>query len=387
MVLAILASGEDTMSILTRPRPPRADDPSDAEALEALIEEARRRARRRRRGYAACALVAAAAALLVYFGFNHGGGATRGQVGGEQPSVGAQNAFARARGWITFRNGEEIIAVDPANPTDTVVLRRFDFWKAEDPIAWSSDGTKLLLRSELELEGAIHSPLPGLFILHADGSRTTVLPETESWGRGPPTWGSFSPDGTEIAFARNGSSRGPYIVASEGGKRYPLGHRCPRMKIGGRRVEACGEPMFEAAAWSPDGSRIAWVDFVEDSAKFGHHATVLSFVNPDGTGLREEVARLPGGGGNLVWSPDGSQLAFWGPSQIFVINADGSDLRQITDEGVNQWPAWSPDGSRIAFVHDGTLYTIAPDGTAARRLDGVTPDGAIAWNPLAIRTS
>jgi hypothetical protein len=38
------------MSILTRPRPPRHDVPPDAEALEALIEEARRRARRRRRG-------------------------------------------------------------------------------------------------------------------------------------------------------------------------------------------------------------------------------------------------------------------------------------------------------------------------------------------------
>jgi hypothetical protein len=52
------------MSILTRPRPARADDPSDVEALEALIEEARQRARRRRRGYAACALVAAAAGCL-----------------------------------------------------------------------------------------------------------------------------------------------------------------------------------------------------------------------------------------------------------------------------------------------------------------------------------
>jgi Tol biopolymer transport system component len=380
MVLAILASLEDTMSILTRPRPPSSDLPTDPEALEALIEEARQRARRRRRGYAACALVAASAALLVYFGINHGGGATRGQARAEQPRVGAQDAFARARGWITFRKGAQIIAVDPANPTNTVVLRRL--LNAEDPIAWTSDGTKLLLRSELELEGTIHAPLPGLFILHADGSRTTVLPETESWGRGPPTWGSFSPDGTEVAYARNGSSRGPYIAASNGGKQYPLGHRCPRKKISGKLVEVCGEPLWEAAAWSPDGSRIAWVDFVEDSAKYGHHATVLSFVNPDGTGLREEVARLPGGGGNLVWSPDGSRLAFWGPSQIFVINADGSGLRQVTDEGVNRWPTWSPDGSRIAFVHDGALYTMAPDGTATRRLDGVRPDGAIAWNPV-----
>jgi photosystem II stability/assembly factor-like uncharacterized protein len=77
MVLVILASLEATMSILTRPRPPRVDGPSDVEALEALIEEARQRARRRRRGYVACTLVAAAVGLLGFYSFNQGGGATR----------------------------------------------------------------------------------------------------------------------------------------------------------------------------------------------------------------------------------------------------------------------------------------------------------------------
>jgi photosystem II stability/assembly factor-like uncharacterized protein len=101
MVPVILASLEATMSILTRPRPPRADEPADAEAREALIEEARQRARRRRRGYAAFALVAAAGGLLGFYGFNHGGGATRpqghenGPVGGG--GVGASGDTGRWR--------------------------------------------------------------------------------------------------------------------------------------------------------------------------------------------------------------------------------------------------------------------------------------------------
>jgi hypothetical protein len=37
------------------------------------------------------------------------------------------------------------------------------------------------------------------------------------------------------------------------------------------------------------------------------------------------------------------------PAQIFVINADGSELRQLTHDGDNRWPTWSPDGSRIAL--------------------------------------
>ena len=184
-------------------------------------------------------------------------------------------------------------------------------------------------------------------------------------------------------MASTGSSRGPYIIDADGGKPRPLGRRCPRQRISGKLVDLCGESVLEAAAWSPDGSQIAWIDFVEDSATYGHHASVLSFVNPDGTGLREEVAPLPAGGANLVWSPDGTRLAFGDTDsgQIFVINADGSGLRQVTRDGENNWPAWSPDGSRIAFVHNGTLSTIAPDGTDMQSVKGVTPDGAIAWNP------
>ena len=180
-------------------------------------------------------------------------------------------------------------------------------------------------------------------------------------------------------MASTGGSRGPYIIDADGGKPRPLG-RANADSQGRCAVN----PLLEAAAWSPDGSQIAWSDFVEDSATYGHHASVLSFVNPDGTGLREEVAPLPGGGASLVWSPDGSRLAFGDgtdPGQIFVINADGSGLRQVTRDGDNNWPAWSPDGSRIAFVHNGTLSTIAPDGTDMQSVKGVTPDGAIAWNP------
>jgi Tol biopolymer transport system component len=303
--------------------------------------------------------------------------------GGDAGKEGSsEDVFTRVHGWIAFRNGSEIVAVDPANPKDTLVLAPS---LGDDPIAWSSDGSKLLLRSRLEES----VPSPGLFVLHPDGSRTTLLPEAVSPRWDPPTWGSFSPDGTEVVYAGSGRGRGPSIIDVEGGKPRPLGARCETMHSPLRgMVKVCGEPMFEAAAWSPDGSRIAWFDFVEDSATYGHHASALSFVNPDGTGLREEVAPLPGEGAySLVWSPDGSRLSFWQtedldrPGQIFVINADGSGLQQVTREGDNRWPAWSPDGSRIAYVHNGTLSTLAPDGTDVESVNGVTPDGAIAWNP------
>jgi hypothetical protein len=295
----------------------------------------------------------------------------------------SEDAFAKARGWIAFTSGGQILAVDPANPTRTFAIGPSG---GRDPIGWTAEGGRLLLSSRPDgWPDRWSPPSPQLWVMEADGS-ITPLPR----GNGQAIWGAFSPDGKAVVFGCCGSARGPFVIDLSRWTLRALGDPCEAQKIKGRTVELCGEPAVEAAAWSPDGSRIAWFDFAEGTIPGAGHRNVLSFVNPDGTGLREGVANLPGGfgGPNLVWSPDGSRLAFSmppeedGPGQIFVINADGSGLRQITQERDNRWPTWSPDGSRIAFVRDGTLATMAPDGTDVQEVQGVNPDGPIAWNPV-----
>ena len=54
------------------------------------------------------------------------------------------------------------------------------------------------------------------------------------------------------------------------------------------------------------------------------------------------------------WSPDGTKIVFQsdrdGNSEIYVMNADGTDLTRITNNAAtDQFPAWSPDGSKITF--------------------------------------
>jgi Tol biopolymer transport system component len=296
--------------------------------------------------------------------------------------------FAKARGWIAFRSGPDIVAVDPADPESTAVLGDSH---ADDPIAWSSDGTKLLLRSgPTGGPGVVWGPFD-LFVLHSNGSRTTLLPAA---------WGSFSPDGTEVVYGA-GRSTGPYIIDADGGEPRLLGSDRCDVEVNGLVVDTCGEGA-DNAAWSPDGSKILWFDFIEGGGRtkpyeedcpitYCGHRAVLSSANPDGTDLELGFAPLPGEGlspGIPVWSPDGSRLVFFLTDdddlngQIFVINPDGSGLSQITDDGDNRWPAWSPDGSRIAFVRNGVLHTMAPDGSDLQEVVGVTPDGAIAWNPV-----
>jgi len=100
-----------------------------------------------------------------------------------------------------------------------------------------------------------------------------------------------------------------------------------------------------------------------------------------------QLVQLTAGKGTELapsWSPDGRRLAFQsnrdGNWELYVMNADGSDVRRLThDEAEDGEPSWSADGKRIAFVHDGHLYEMRANGQGAHSLenDGEWP----SWSP------
>jgi len=97
-----------------------------------------------------------------------------------------------------------------------------------------------------------------------------------------------------------------------------------------------------------------------------------------------------------AWSPDGERIAFIsnrsGNFDLFTMNADGSDLRQLTTTVDDETtPAWSPDGSKIAYVlvknlasgeQERRLYLISPDGNDMQELSaGVEYSSDPDWSP------
>jgi TolB protein len=89
------------------------------------------------------------------------------------------------------------------------------------------------------------------------------------------------------------------------------------------------------------------------------------------------------------WSSRGEKIAFMcrlAGNQICLINPDGSGLQQLTSAGSNEDPAWSPDGRHIAFSSTRSggrdIFVMHADGTEQRRLtnngrENYLPD----WSP------
>ena len=132
--------------------------------------------------------------------------------------------------------------------------------------------------------------------------------------------------------------------------------------------------------WSPNYS---WVAFVSQSSDTDSE---IIRVSADGV-EQNRIATSPGLNNQHVWSPNSERIAFLsdrsGSWQIWHVSAEGSDLRQLTQDEIGvALGHWSPDGANLLFT------TTEPYGIVLRNPDGVNverrteyPDESPRWSP------
>lgn len=128
------------------------------------------------------------------------------------------------------------------------------------------------------------------------------------------------------------------------------------------------EPII-SPAWSPDGTKVAYVSFEQKKP--------VVYVQDLTSRQRTIVANYRGSNSAPSWSPDGGKLALAlsrnGYTQVYVVNADGSGLRQLTNtNGIETEPQFSADGQHIYFTSDRSggpqIYRMSTNGGEAQRI-------------------
>ncbi len=222
----------------------------------------------------------------------------------------------------------------------------------------------------------VAQPYDPVRTVYIDGSvNVRITPSSQ-----PITAWDPSPDGKSIAVMYGWES-------FNGGAEYG--------KIGGyvvnlaTRAETPLAHIMDMFKWSPDGKRIAF------RVMSAWNQGDLYVINADGSGVLQ-LTHQTGVVSQPVWSPDSRTIAYanltyaTGTSDLWLINADGTGQHQIPAQTTTVGePAWSPDGSRIAFDGGSDIWTVAPDGTQLTQITNACSGGscnnssysAPAWSP------
>jgi len=208
-----------------------------------------------------------------------------------------------------------------------------------------------------------------LFLFVFEGSRLIRLTDFIGNVISP----SFSPDGTKILFA-NRAAEGPtslWTVDNTGANEDLL---------------YAGPNTIVAADWSPDGTRIAFAMAVNQPNEYE-----VFIMQADGSNAQQLTNGLAGIGGSLDWSPDGKYLLIYagpqGNKNIFRIDVQAKTAAQLTNGGNNAASSYSPDGQWIAFNSlrnngQADIFIMRADGSDLRQVtDHPEPDWQPQWEP------
>jgi TolB protein len=248
----------------------------------------------------------------------------------------------RVAGTVENRDVKEVYIMDydGANPRRVTVNRALNITPS-----WSPDARSIAYTS-------YRSGFPDVYISNIyQGTMSVPLkgtPNNQNW------LPAFSPDGGQVAFTTNRDGTSEIYIANRDGS-------------GARRLT--NHPSIDTSpTWSPTGTQIA---FVSDRSG----APCVYVMGTDGLGLRQisrEISDRP------TWSPapfnEIAYTARTGPGyDIKVLNLAAGETRQLTfGEGSNESPTWAPNGRHLAFMStragNSQIFTVDRDGRNIRQL-------------------
>lgn len=270
------------------------------------------------------------------------------------------NGHRIAYWFYTGTFGRRDIATIPAGGGEPVLIAK-DFAVSNWNPVWSPDGKYLYFVSS-------RSGNQNFWRVRIDEKTGTVVGQPESVIT-PSSYSrhlTFARDGKRLAYVRTNNT------ANIQGVDFDLAAGKP---IGQPFWITQGDRELSRAELSSDGTRFV-------ARRTGRTQDDIVTVSRDGRDWKEVTNDEPFDR-YVRWSPDGKRLAFSsdrnGGGQVWVANADGSGLKQLTfnptGETATGFPVWSPDGTKLAVYYNTTTTLLDPNKTQTEQSAPTLPTG------------
>jgi Tol biopolymer transport system component len=304
-------------------------------------------------------------------------------------SAATAQAWPGLNGYMAYgsnRTGSQFSDDIYVSPLDAESPLRLTFRRADDgQPTWSPDGRRLAFKTAQFGSNQ-------LAVINADGTGETLLTRTFRFSEGQPAW---SPDATKLLYRR--TPENPLVQdADTWVLDVAASAKDPTQPVARAVLLRTGDERYPS--YSPDGTQIAFrgdLDLAEPSGD-----EEIYVMNADGTNVRQLTSNADFDSAPS-WSPDGKRILFerapagtFVPGteaqekDIYVMHADGTHVRRLTDSpGIDEGPEFSPDGTKVAFssARDGQqeIYVMDADGSNPRRLtDDPSRDESPDWQGL-----